>query len=165
MSSDDGADDAEERERKAARRRAWNFGFAENVPHNRALGMVIEDIGDNWARIALPYDKRFVGNPETGVLHGGVITALLDACSGAAVFTSLPRMQPIATLDLRIDYLRPAEAGRTVIAKATCYHLSKNVGFTRAVAYHDDEQQPIATAAGTFMVATATGREAKKLHP
>ena len=127
--------------------------------------MVIEDIGDNWARMSLPYDKRFVGNPETGVLHGGVITALLDACSGAAVFTSLPRMQPIATLDLRIDYLRPAEAGRTVTAKATCYHLSKNVGFARAVAYHDDEQQPIATAAGTFMVATATGREARKLHP
>ncbi|MBZ0238378.1 MAG: PaaI family thioesterase [Deltaproteobacteria bacterium] len=158
-------DDEAERERKAARRRAWNFGFSQNVPHNRALGMVIEDIGENWARISLPYDTRFVGNPETGVLHGGVITALLDACSGAAVFATLPRMQPIATLDLRIDYLRPAEAGRAVTARATCYHLSKNVGFTRAVAYHDDEAQPIATAAGTFMVATTTGREPKKLHP
>jgi uncharacterized protein (TIGR00369 family) len=157
--------DNAERERKAAQRKAWNFGFASNVPHNRALGMVIDDIGENWAQISLPYDTRFVGNPETGVLHGGVITALLDATCGAAVFTSLPRMQPIATLDLRIDYLRPAEAGRTVVAKATCYHLSKNVGFARAVAYHDDESQPIATAAGTFMVATATGREAKKLHP
>jgi uncharacterized protein (TIGR00369 family) len=157
--------DAEEEAQKAARRKAWNFGFAANVPHNRALGMVIEDIGDNWARISLPYDARFVGNPETGVLHGGVITALLDATCGASVFTTLPRMQPIATLDLRIDYLRPAEPGRAVVAKATCYHLSKNVGFARAVAYHDDESQPIATAAGTFMVATATGRESRKLHP
>ncbi|HUQ01159.1 MAG TPA: PaaI family thioesterase [Kofleriaceae bacterium] len=155
----------EERERKAARRKAWNFGFAANVPHNRALGMVIEDIGENWARMSVPYDARFIGNPETGVLHGGVITALLDATSGAAVFTSLEKMQPIATLDLRIDYLRPAEAGRAVVARATCYHMSKNVGFTRAIAYHDDENQPIATAAGTFMVATATGREPRKLHP
>jgi uncharacterized protein (TIGR00369 family) len=155
-------EDEAELERKQARRKAWNFGFSANVPHNRALGMVIDDIGENWARITLPYDARLVGNPETGVLHGGAITALLDATSGAAVFTTLVRMQPIATLDLRIDYLRPAEAGRDVVAKATCYHLSKNVGFTRAIAFHDDEAQPIATAAGTFMVATASGRPGQK---
>ncbi len=150
-------EDEAERERKRARRRAWNFGFSENVPHNRALGMVVEDIDDNWARLRLPYDVRLVGNPETGVLHGGAITALLDACSGAAVFASLDRMQPIATLDLRIDYLRPGEVGRDVVARATCYHLSRNVGFARAVAYHDSEDHPIATAAGTFMIATTPG--------
>jgi uncharacterized protein (TIGR00369 family) len=159
--SDETSDDAAaaELERKRARRRAWNFAFSDNVPHNRALGMVIEDLGDDWARFRLPYDARLVGNPETGVLHGGAITAMLDACSGAAVLCSLERMQPIATLDLRIDYLRPAEAGRDVKARATCYHQSKNVAFTRAVAYHDSEDEPIASASGTFMVATKTGRK------
>jgi uncharacterized protein (TIGR00369 family) len=106
----------------------------------------------------MPYDPRLIGDPETGVLHGGVITALLDGCSGAAVFASLPRMQPIATLDLRIDYLGPAEVGRDVRAFATCHHQTRNVAFVRAIAYHDDEARPIATSAGTFMIGTrATG--------
>lgn len=152
MSSDDA-----ELERKRAQRKAWNFAFADGVPHNKALGLVLEDIGDNWARFRLPYDRKLVGNPETGVLHGGAITAMLDACSGTAVFCSLAQMQPIATLDLRIDYLRPAEAGRDVLARATCYHTSKHVAFTRAVAYHDTEDNLIASSSGTFMLATRTG--------
>ncbi|HVK72859.1 MAG TPA: PaaI family thioesterase [Kofleriaceae bacterium] len=154
-------DDAE-RERKLARRRAWNFAFADNVPHNRALGIQIEDLGDDWALFRLPYDPRLVGNPETGVLHGGVITTLLDGCSGAAVFSRLPQIQPIATLDLRIDYLRPAEPGKEVRARAHCYHMSRNVAFTRAVAYHDREDDPIASAAGTFMLATKIGNAPRR---
>ena len=151
----------DEAARKAARRAAWNRAVADNVPHNHALGISIEDVGDRWARFRMPYDARFVGDPTTGVLHGGVITALLDGCSGAAVFASLPRMQPIATLDLRIDYLGPAEVGRDVRALATCYHLTRNVAFVRAIAYHDDEAAPIATSAGTFMLGTrAAGKAA-----
>lgn len=146
--------------RKAARRAGWNRAFAENVPHNRALGLVVEEVGERRARFRLPYDAKLVGNPDTGVLHGGAITALLDGCSGAAVFATLPRLMPIATLDLRIDYLRPAEPGRDVIAVATCHHLSKNVAFARAVAFHDDEDAPIATAAGTFMLSTTPGSAA-----
>jgi uncharacterized protein (TIGR00369 family) len=132
--------------------------FAEAVPHNKALGIEIVELGRAFARYRLPYDLRFVGNPETGVLHGGAITALLDACCGSAVFNALPVPQPIATLDLRIDYLGPAEPGRDVFARADCYKMTRNVGFVRAVAYHDDEAQPIASAAGTFMVATPVAR-------
>lgn len=151
------ADD--EAARKAARRMAWNRAFAENVPHNKALGLVLEHQDASSARFRLPYDAKLVGNPDTGVLHGGAITATLDACCGAAVFASLPQMQPIATLDLRIDYLRPAEPHRDVIATATCHHLSKNVAFVRAVAFHDDAAQPIATAAATFMLGTTPGSQ------
>ncbi len=148
----------EQAARKAAKRAAWNRAFAANVPHNLALGITVDDIGDRWARFRLPYDVRLVGDPVTGVLHGGVITALLDGCSGAAVFAAMSTMQPIATLDLRIDYLGPAEVGRDVRAFATCYHLTRNVAFARAVAFHDHEDQPIATSAGTFMLGTrATG--------
>ncbi len=67
-------------------------------------------------------------------------------------------MSPIATLDLRIDYLRQAEAGREVLAHATCYKLTRNIGFTRAIAYHDREDDPIASAVGTFMLATKPGK-------
>jgi uncharacterized protein (TIGR00369 family) len=131
--------------------------FSEGVPHNRALGMRVLELVAAGARFELPYDPRLVGDPATGVLHGGVITTLIDATSGAAVFLALPQPVPIATLDLRIDYLRPAEPGRAVRAEARCYKLTRNVAFTGAVAFHDDPDDPIASSAGTFMVATKPG--------
>jgi uncharacterized protein (TIGR00369 family) len=132
-------------------------GFTEAIPHNKALGMSVTEMTRAGARFQLKYDAKLVGNPDTGVLHGGVITALLDACSGAAVFAALTEWAPIATLDLRIDYLRAAEPGRDVNAHATCYRLARSVAFTRAVAYHDNEDDPIASSMGTFMLGTKPG--------
>ncbi len=128
--------------------------FSANIPHNRALGIQVLEVAGGEARFELPYDPKLVGNADTGVLHGGAITALLDGTSGAAVFSALEELVPIATLDLRIDYLRPADAGRTVHAHATCYKMTRNVAFTRAVAYHDDPDDPIAHSVGTFMLST-----------
>src|SRR5687768_7629371 len=82
--------------------------FMRAVPHNNALGLELRSVGEGRAEIFLPYDLRLVGNPETGVLHGGAISALIDACCGAAVFQALRKPMAIATLDLRIDYLKPA---------------------------------------------------------
>jgi uncharacterized protein (TIGR00369 family) len=144
------ADDAELRLR-------FVRGFFAHVPHNRALGMELVELVHPDVVFRLPHDPKLVGNPDTGVLHGGAITALLDASSGAAVFIALGDPVPIATLDLRIDYLRPAEAGRDVLARATCYKVTRNVAFTRAVAYHDDPADPIAHSVGTFMVSTKGG--------
>lgn len=132
-------------------------GFMDHIPHNRALGMKLLELERAEAIFQLPYDEKLVGNPDTGVLHGGAITALLDACSGAAVFAALAEWVPIATLDLRIDYLRAADPGRDITCRATCYKRARNVAFTRAVAYHDDESDPIATSAGTFMLGTKPG--------
>lgn len=132
-------------------------GFSMNVPHNKALGMKVVDMQPREAVFELPYDEKLVGNPDTGVIHGGAITALLDGASGASVFAALTDFVPIATLDLRIDYLRPAEVGKSVLARATCYKVTKNVAFTRAVAYHDDPDDPIAHSVGTFMLSTKVG--------
>ncbi len=129
-------------------------GFVDAIPHNRALGMRVVDMQRAMAVFALPYRADLVGNPDTGVLHGGVITALLDAASGASVFAALTSWVPIATLDLRIDYLQAAKVGRDVTCRANCYKLTRNVAFTRAVAYHDDENDPIASSVGTFMLGT-----------
>src|SRR4051812_20069219 len=122
--------------------------FVDAIPHNRALGMKVIDLLKAEAVFMLPYNQKLVGNPDTGVLHGGAITALIDACSGASVFAALTEWGPIATLDLRIDYLRGGEPGRDIYARATCYRLTRNVAFTRALAYHDDESDPIATSMG-----------------
>ena len=129
------------------------------VPHNNALGIVVEQIQKGGIAVfKLPYADNLVGNPETGILHGGAITSLLDATCGAAVFAALSELKPIATLDLRIDYLRPADAGKDVRARANCYKVTRNVAFVRAMAFHDDENDPIAAAAGTFMLGTKLGK-------
>lgn len=135
--------------------------FAEAVPHNRALGIEIVEVGDASSLYRLPYDEKLVGNPDTGVIHGGAITALLDACCGSAAFNALPEPAPIATLDLRIDYLAPATPHQDVFARSDCYKVTKNVAFVRALAFHDDETKPIAAAVGTFMISTRFSRGGK----
>ena len=132
--------------------------FVDAIPHNKALGMRVVDLQKAEATFELPYDEKLVGNPDTGVLHGGAITALIDACSGASVFAALTEWGPIATLDLRIDYIRAGDPGKAIRAHATCYKLTRNVAFTRAIAYHDSEADPIATSMGTFMLGTKAGK-------
>ena len=122
------------------------------LPHSRELGMRLLDAEDGVALLLVPYDPRLVGDPETGVLHGGVITALLDTACGAAVMAVKQSLVATATLDLRIDYMRPATRGQTVFARAECYRTTRSVAFARAVAYHDDPGDPVASAAGAFML-------------
>lgn len=123
----------------------------QGMPHGREIGMRLHRSRAGVTVLSVPYDERLVGDPESGVLHGGVITALLDTASGAAVM-SATRLAGVATLDLRIDYMRPATAGETVFARAECYRMTRSIGFTRAVAYHGDPGDPIASASGAFMV-------------
>lgn len=130
--------------------------FERSVPHNRALGLRVESVDRARARFVLPYDLRLVGNPETGVLHGGAISAAMDAACGAAVFQALPKPMIIATLDLRIDYLKPATPGRDVTITAHCYKVTRSVAFVRGLAFHDDETDPIASGTGSFMLGTRT---------
>jgi len=132
--------------------------FSRHVPHNEALGMRMIGMTEREVVFELPYDAKLVGNPDTGTLHGGAITALLDATSGIAVFAALTELVPIATLDLRIDYLKPAEPGKAVRCSATCYKLTHNVAFSRAVAYQDDPANVIAHSVGTFMLSTKPGK-------
>jgi uncharacterized protein (TIGR00369 family) len=143
---------------------AASRNFIQAIPHNRALGLRVRDMQRGEATFELPYDVKLVGNPDTGVLHGGAITALIDAASGASVFAALTEWKPIATLDLRIDYLRAGEVGRDIVCRAHCYKLTRNVAFTRAVAFHDDEADPIASSLGTFMIGTKPG-PSKKTAP
>jgi uncharacterized protein (TIGR00369 family) len=131
-----------------------NLRFEQLVPHNRALGLKLLGMTAARASFLLPYAAHLVGNPETGVLHGGAISAAMDAACGTAVFQALPRPMPIATLDLRIDYLKPATAGRDVKIDAHCYKVTRNVAFVRGLAYHDDDGDPIASVAGSFMLGT-----------
>lgn len=122
------------------------------IPHCGDIGVKVEAFAGDSVALRLPYDKRFVGNPISGVLHGGIVTTLIDSASGMCIYAKLQKYMPIATLDLRIDYLKSAEPGKDVIANAICYKLTRQIAFVRAVAYHDDPDDPIANSVSTFML-------------
>ncbi len=126
--------------------------FIEAIPHARALGMELVDIGDGTAVISMPWDEKLIGDPKTGVIHGGAVSALMDTCCGAAVMSHPSAPGGTATIDLRIDYMRAATPGQAIRTTATCYHITRNVAFVRATATDDDSDHPVATAAGAFTV-------------
>lgn len=126
--------------------------FIEAIPHSKALGMTLMKIGDGVAVISMPYDEKLIGDPETGVIHGGAVSALMDTCGGAAVMCHPSGAGATATLDLRIDYMRAATPGQTITARAECYHMTRNVAFVRACAMDEDTENPVATANGAFTV-------------
>ena len=125
--------------------------FFEALPHARALGLEIVSIDDGVIEAVLPYREELIGDPATGVIAGGAVSTLMDTCGGAAVMTHPDGVPGTATLDLRIDSMRAATPGQAVRARATCYHMTRRVAFVRATAWDDDER-PIATAAGAFTV-------------
>lgn len=118
----------------------------------RALGVTVDSFEKGRATMSLPWREDLVGFPATGVLAGGAIFTLMDSVLGAAVYSAREVLGPIATLDLRIDYLKPATPHRTVHASAHCHKLTRHVGFVRGVAYHDDPDDAIAHSAASFML-------------
>ncbi len=129
-----------------------NQFITKAVPQNEALGLRVVSLEPTAATLVLPYADKLVGNPETGVLHGGAVTTLIDATCGIAVFMKLARMVRIATLDLRIDYLHPAAPGKDLLARAECYKLTRSVAFVRALAHHGNPDDAVASAQGTFII-------------
>jgi len=126
--------------------------FIEAIPHAKALDMKLTEIGNGEAEITMPYCTDLVGDPRTGVIHGGAVFAVLDTCCGAAVMSHPSAPGGTATIDLRIDYMRAATPGQRITAHATCYHLTRNVAFVRATAMDEDQDLPVATASGSFTV-------------
>ncbi len=124
----------------------------DRVPHCRELGMTVVEVEPRRGIVRLEYQERLVGNPETGHLHGGAVTALLDTACGMVAMASVPPGVSVATLDLRIDYLKPAEPGRPLFAFAECYRRTASVAFIRGGAYHESPGSAVANCVGTFML-------------
>src|SRR5258707_4606896 len=92
-----------DREQRLALFQMW---FSDTIPHSRALGIRIVDARRGFASMRLDWREELVGNPETGVLAGGPLTALLDGCCGMSVANLLEEAQAVAQLDPPIHYVK-----------------------------------------------------------
>lgn len=126
-------------------------------PQAKALGMQVVSVAPALV-LKVPYRDELVGDPDTGVIAGGVVTTLLDFACGWATALALTEPTSIATLDLRIDYMRPSRPGRDIHATAYCYKLTRSVAFLRGVAYDEDPDDPVAAAQSAFMLDSNAGR-------
>lgn len=130
----------------------WATNFLTLLPHAVALGIELTsvDVEAGACVVRLPWRDELVGDPDQQILAGGVITALLDTLGAAA--TIVRGLFQVATLDLRIDYLRPAGAQRDLIAEAECYRVTRRIAFVRGVCHQGDRANPVANLTATYMI-------------
>ncbi len=129
--------------------------FAESHPGFQEYRFEIIDVSEGKASMRLPYNERFVGDRSTGSIHGGIITLLMDTVGGLCAMSAIQKMAPLATLDLRMDYLRPTTKGLNILAEVECYHLTSSAAFVRGIAYEESEaKEAVAHMAAAFMLNT-----------
>ena len=124
----------------------------------REIGARITAVAPSRGSMTLPARPEWVGDPLRGQLHPGALTVLADSACGLAVGAALKERAPYATLDLRMDYLRPAGPELDVHCDAHCFRLTRNVAFVRGEVYQADREQPIAVAQASFMLSTPGGK-------
>ena len=137
---------------------ALRLNFTQAIPHSRDCGMVIDALDAAGATASLPYRPEWLGDTERGLIHTGIITSLIDTVSGLAALAAAGRFEPIPTLDLRVDYLRPALPDKTLYSRAECYRLTRSIAFVRASAWQDHQQEPVAVSQAAFMRASRPRR-------
>lgn len=129
--------------------------MVSSLGHNAAIGTRYIAHGADWVELAIDYREDLVGDTTTGVLASGPIITLMDMATSMAIWVRRGVLAPQATLDLRVDYLRAATPGRSVVGRGECYRLTRRVAFVRGMAHDGDPDDPIAHVAGTFMMTDA----------
>ena len=137
--------------------------FERRITFNQTLGLKIESVRPGDVRASLPMRPELVGHFAYGRLHGGVISAVLDAMGGLAAMVGvaerhaqdsaqqvLHRFARLGTIDLRVDFLRPG-LGRHFVATAEVTRLGGRVGSTQ-MRLVNDEGTLIATGAASYIV-------------
>jgi len=124
-------------------------GLIRNPPFHQWLDVSCVEAEPGRAVLRLPPNVQFVGNPFIPAIHGGILAALVDLAGGAALFVDL--QFPTPTIDMRVDYLRPAIAGRAILAEARVKSLGKTVAFVD-VDVKDEEGRLVATGRCAYSV-------------
>ena len=130
----------------------------EHIPFNRVLGVRVVSAERGTVRLMVPFRPELVGDPMRPALHGGVLSALADTAGGAVVWSGIEDDRGrVSTIDLRIDYLRPARL-EDVVAEATTVRLGKRVGVADIRLFHPArEEETIATGKGVYNVLHSKG--------
>lgn len=126
-------------------------GMLKAVLHCQEIGLELVSADKGRLTLKLPYSEKLVGNPISGVIHGGALTTLLDTACGFAAPLAVEGPAVCPTLDLRIDYMRAAVPGEAIIGEAEVYRVTGNVIFARGIAWQDDRDKPVAHCVATFM--------------
>jgi uncharacterized protein (TIGR00369 family) len=126
--------------------------FFESLPYSQALGLRVTHLENGTVDVQMPYNEALIGDPDTGVIHGGAVSGLMDTSCAISVMSHEEVGTATATIDLRIDYMRSAAVGQAITARAVCYHVASSVAFVRAEAHDGTSDVPVATASGVFTV-------------
>jgi uncharacterized protein (TIGR00369 family) len=125
--------------------------FVRGMGHIGAIGIAYHSHGPDWVELELPYQEKLVGVTKSGIIASGPIISLMDVATSLAIWVRLDRFRHQATLDMRVDYLRPAIPGRTIFGRGECYAVTRSVGFVRGLAHDGDPLDPVAHVAASFM--------------
>ena len=139
--------------------------FTEVIPHARECRMVIERLDETGATAMMPYRREWLGDTDRGLIHTGIITTLVDTVCGLAALAAAKRFESIATLDLRMDFLRPAVPDLPLRARAECYRLTRSISFLRATAWQQNETEPVAVTQATMMRGQRPGPVSPPVSP
>lgn len=150
-------DDEKAKAMEASRARLAD-GYIRSTPHGNALRAEVVELGHGLAVFRLPFRQEFTGDIDAGLWHTSVGLSLIDNTCGLSVLNALPGIEPIATLDLRTDYLRPAVISKPLIARAECYHVTRHIAFVRGEVYQETRNRLTAHFAAAFM------RTSKKIN-
>jgi uncharacterized protein (TIGR00369 family) len=123
------------------------------IPFNAFLGVRVRDVGKGFVVMEIPFRDVLVGDPMRPALHGGVLSALADTCGGAAVWVDVEDTRArVSTIDLRIDYLRPARL-ETLVAEAKVVRLGNRVGVADVRIYNAPTPDlTVATGKGVYNI-------------
>jgi uncharacterized protein (TIGR00369 family) len=125
--------------------------FEQKIRFNAFLGMKVDVLEPGFARLRIPYFDELIGDPNRPALHGGVVSTLADTAGGIAAFTSVRPGDLLSTVDLRVDYLRPA-GQMDLIADGKVLRIGNRVAVSDIVVYQDDAERHIATGKGVYNV-------------
>lgn len=141
---------------------ALRRSYPTSVPHVGELGIELTRLDAEAAEARLPCRPEFLGDTEHQLIHTGIVTTLIDSVCGVALLAHIGKPMRIATLDLRVDYLRPSRPGKDLVCRAECYRLTEQIAFLRATVWQDDPAAPVASSLGTFMRTARPGEGSER---
>jgi len=132
--------------------KAFTELIEQGVPFHRLLGLRVKAISAGRITLFIPYREALLGDARGPSLHGGVLSTLADLAAGFAVWTCCRLTDRIATIDLRVDFLRPAPP-RGLLAEASVDLLGSRVGNARVALWPEGgPETPVAEGRGVYNI-------------